>query len=126
MKKALLGALAAAGLALGAGSATALSVDEYDVVRQVFCSTPGAVIDLSYSNQYGDYERREGTWLNGDRVGAHTCITRDIQAGEYGDYVSTSIVDTDGGYVYCALWVNGVKASESADNSSLYSYALCG
>ena len=47
------------------------------------------------------------------------------ESSEYGDFVGTSVSDASGGYVYCAIYVNGRKVSESEDDSSYYSSAFC-
>lgn len=118
---------ATAAATLGAGSSNALVADEYSTVRQWVCSETNAVVDLDYVNQYGNFTTRNNTRFTGQRSqnGAVTCIYKDLRAGEYGQYVSTTVADEDGGYVSCAIFVDGVKVSESTDNSDYYSYASC-
>ncbi|QWS68250.1 hypothetical protein SEA_VANLEE_134 [Gordonia phage VanLee] len=118
-------AAAAAAVTIGAGAAGAVTVDEYDVVRQTFCSTSGATIDLTYHNEYGNTVTKSGTWLDGSSKNGVTCINRDIRAGEYGDYISTTISADERTYVYCALWVEGVKVAEASDNSKFLPTAMC-
>ncbi|QFG11228.1 hypothetical protein PBI_CLOVERMINNIE_81 [Gordonia phage CloverMinnie] len=121
------GGLLAAGVIAGTGQAEAASVGEWQVARQWICSATDARVDLTYTNVYGNTETRNNTRLVGQRSqnGAVTCIYKDLQAGEYGGYVSTHISDEDGGYVSCALFVGGRKVAESSDNSDFYSWASC-
>ena len=110
----------------GVGIAGAVVTDSYDTTRQVMCSATGAAVDVSYTNAYGNTTSREDVSLRGRPVGGgHTCISVDSRSGEYGDFVGTSVSDESGGYVYCAIYLNGRKVSESEDDSSYYSIASC-
>ncbi len=110
----------------GVGLAGAVVTDSYDSTRQVMCSATGAAVDVSYTNAYGNTTSRENVSLRGRPIGGgHTCISVDSRSGEYGDFIGTSISDGSGGYVYCAIYVNGRKVSESEDDSSYYSSASC-
>lgn len=113
-------------LAGGVGVAGAVVTDSYDSVRQVMCSATGAAVDVSYTNAYGNTTSRENVSLRGRPIGGgNTCITVDSRTGEYGDSIGTFISDESGGYVYCAIFLNGRKVSESEDDSSYYSSASC-
>ncbi|WP_299576236.1 hypothetical protein [uncultured Williamsia sp.] len=110
----------------GVGVAGAVVTDSYDSARQVMCSATGAAVDVSYTNTYGNTTSRENVSLRGRPIGGgHTCISVDSRSGEYGDSIGTSISDESGGYVYCAIYVNGRKVAESEDDSSYYSSAFC-
>lgn len=118
----------AAAATIGAGTSSALTVDEYDIVRQWICSGNGLVIDLDYTNEYGNLVRKSNTRLVGGQLsqdGSVMCIYKDLQAGEYGEYVSTHLAAENGGYVSCATFVNGVKVTEAEDDSDFYSFASC-
>lgn len=126
--------LAAASLITGAAVATlsaapasALVADEYTTVRQWVCAGTDAKVDLTYTNSYGNTTSVNGTRLDGQvsQDGRVTCIYKDLRAGQYGQYVSTHISNDDGGFVSCAIFVDGEKVSESSDNSEYYSYASC-
>lgn len=119
-------ALSVALLTGGIGVAGAVVTDSYDSTRQVMCSATGAAVDVSYTNAYGNTTSRENVSLRGRPIGGgNTCISVDSRSGEYGDFVGTSVSDESGGYVYCAIYVNGRKVSESEDDSSYYSFASC-
>ncbi|MFD0924724.1 hypothetical protein [Williamsia deligens] len=101
--------------------------DSYSAVRQVVCSETGARLDISYTNAYGNTTSRSGVSLRGNPIGdGRTCITLDSRSGEYGDVVGTTVSADAGGYVYCAIFVDGRKVAESVDDSSYYSSAYCG
>lgn len=115
-----------AGALYGTGNATAHSADEYDSVRQVLCSDAGATIDVTYTNAYGNITSRDNVRIVTDSDNPRACTTLDLTAGEYGQYVTTTIVDSDGGYTYCAIYDNGTKVSESEDTTAdTLSYAAC-
>ncbi|AKJ71867.1 hypothetical protein TIN4_70 [Tsukamurella phage TIN4] len=108
-----------------AGEASAVTAPSYSKVDQQFCSSTGATVNLSFQNEYGNTVSWANTWLDGASERGITCITRTIFTGSTSEYISTSINDTNGGAVYCSIYVNGYKVSESSDNDSNYSWAHC-
>ena len=121
-------AAGAAAVALSAAPASALTASEYSNVRQWVCSENNATVDLTYVNPYGNVVNADRTRFVGGQIsqdGRVQCIYKDLYAGKYGQYVSTTVVDETGGYVSCAIFVNGVKVSESSDNDDTFSWASC-
>lgn len=112
---------------VGAGTASAEVVDQYDNVKYVFCAdTAAATNEVSYRDGYGDREKINVALQDAVGGARHCGSTSFTVTDEYGDYVSSSIVNEDSTYVYCALFVNGVKVSESEDYSNYgYAYAFC-
>ncbi|ANA86038.1 hypothetical protein BH766_gp69 [Gordonia phage Demosthenes] len=115
----------AAILAASAGTASAVSVDEYDDVKYVWCTDSGADVQIENTNAYGGTE--DGTFRLSGRIGDGTrsCGWQTFNAGDDVSYVSTWITDEDGGYVYCAIYLDGVLVSQSEDRSSYYSVTGC-
>jgi len=103
----------AAGIALGAGSASAVSTDQYDNVRYWWCGS-GTV---EYTNVYGNHAQQH--------VGAGCHYYDYRESDTYGGYASASITNDDGGPVSCKIYVNGRIAAQSNDDSDYYSYASC-
>ncbi|MBD0020674.1 hypothetical protein GII33_18780 [Gordonia pseudamarae] len=113
-------AVAVTGIAGAANvpSAEAVSTDQYDRVRYVMCANDTVKIDLR--NRYGNSEQLTRN-LSGNK-----CALYDLtETGEYGGYVSVSVVDTNGGPVSCKIYVNGEVVAKSNDSSDYYSYASC-
>ena len=121
--------VAAAGIAIAgatANDASAVEAPANAKVQQVFCSAKKISVDLTYTNQYGNQESRSRVALKGKTRRGVTCITFTTRAdSSYGDYISSNIIGNNGGYVYCAIWVNGTKVSQSRDNGEYLSSAFC-
>ncbi|MBT0567414.1 hypothetical protein [Williamsia sp. CHRR-6] len=110
----------------GGGVAGAVITDGYASVRQVVCTDIGRVVDLTYTNSYGNTSTRSSVTLRGKAIGGgRTCISLDTSTGEYGGFVGTHISSDSGGYVYCAIYVNGRKVAQSDDDSEYFSFAMC-
>ena len=109
-------ALAAAAL-VGTGHADAVTTDQYDRIRYMWCGD--GVSELEYTNVYGGRSDEVQDMTQGCRFYDFT------ETAEYGGYASASIVDDNGGRVSCTIWRNGVIVAKSNDNSDYYSYAIC-
>lgn len=116
---------AAALVATSAGAANALSVDYYDDIKYVWCSDSGATVEIDNTNATGgedsNYFKLSGRIGDGTR----SCGWQTLNTGDDVSYVSTWVTNSDGGYVYCAIYVNGVLVKHSEDNSDYYSFVGC-
>ncbi|QBP31848.1 hypothetical protein SEA_NIMI13_73 [Gordonia phage Nimi13] len=119
--------VAAAGII--AAPAQAVSADQYDDVRIWMCSNNGATVDIDYTNSYGNSVSKTNVRFVRGHVsqdGNVHCISNDYRVyDEYGSYIHAWVTDNDGGYVNCAIFLNGRKVSEAEDNSDYYSSAGC-
>jgi hypothetical protein len=105
--------ISGAGIALGAGTASAVSTDQYDNVRYWWCGA-GTV---EFTNVYGNHSQvRVGP-------GCHKYDYR--ESDRYGGYASASITNAEGGPVSCKIYVNGRIVAQSNDDSDYYSFASC-
>lgn len=116
-------AATAAVVTLGAGAASAVSTDQYDRVRYMMCAT--GVVDISYTNAYGNTSTQNGIYFKKQPNGAPCGFYDFTEYEEYGGYASVNITDENGGPVSCTIWINGRVVSKSNDESSYYSYASC-
>lgn len=104
-------------IALGAGTAAAVTTDQYDRVRYMWCGD--GIAELEYTNSYGNTSTEVHDMSQGCRFYDFT------ETDEYGGYVSAWIVDDNGGRVSCTIWRNGVIVAKSNDTTDYYSYAGC-
>ena len=111
------GALLAAAVLLGTGSANAVSTDQFDRVRYMWCGD--GVAELEFTNSLGNRTVEYQDMSQGCRFYDYT------ETGEYGGYASAWITDDNGGRVSCTIWVDGRIVAKSNDNSEFYSYAGC-
>ncbi|QDP45216.1 hypothetical protein PP993_gp55 [Gordonia phage Mayweather] len=118
----LAGVVAACGMT--AAPATAMiSLDAKSNVRYMVCGD--GVAEIEYNNAYGNYD-----WADVDL--SQGCWFYDLYNGsdEFGypdgaAWADVNVTDTNGGYVSCVVWVNGVIEGRASDNSEYYSYASC-
>ena len=100
-----------------AAPAAAVTTDQYDRVRYMWCGD--GVAELEYTNSYGNTSTEVQDMSQGCRFYDFT------ETDEYGGYVSAWIVDDNGGHVSCTIWRNGVIVAKSNDTTDYYSYAGC-
>lgn len=118
IRKTAIALTVAAGItAATAGTANALSTDEYDNVRYWWCGN--GVATLEWTNVYGNTSEQTVDLSSGCRKYDFT------ETGEYGGFAAASVTDSNGGPVSCKVWINGRVAANSNDNSDYYSYASC-
>lgn len=121
IRRVLSGMLVGAGLAAatlaGTGNAEAVSTDQYDRVRYMWCGN--GVAELEFTNSLGNRSTEVQDMSQGCRFYDYT------ESDEYGGYASAWITDDNGGNVSCTIWRNGVIVAKSNDSSDYYSYAGC-
>ncbi|MFF0817768.1 hypothetical protein ACFYVR_21780 [Rhodococcus sp. NPDC003318] len=126
-KLAAAAAFAAIPLIAMTGTASAVTTHQYDNVKYVFCAdTPGATNEVSYYDSYGRREQINVSLPEAVGGSRHCGSLSYTEYEKYGSYVGSSISNTAAPYVYCSIWVNGVKVAESEDYSNYgYSSAFC-
>ncbi|AXH70509.1 hypothetical protein HOT75_gp122 [Gordonia phage Daredevil] len=114
------------GLALGAAiPAQAVTTDQYDRVKTVFCSSERYGNEVEY--YAGDVKKDHTVQLRENNKGLWCGSSSFTEGDEYGDFIAASITNPKANYVYCAIWINGRIDVASEDRASEYSapYTYC-
>lgn len=123
MKKILVGLATLVLTVVGAGTAAAVTTDQYDHVKYVFCSNDRTGNEVTYYDALG--QRDQVLTLNQNNDGLYCGSISYTEPEKYGSFIWSSIQNDHASYVYCAIWVNGTITERSEDRSDYGAWALC-
>lgn len=115
------GIVGSAAIVAGSGVADAVTLDSGDNVKYVFCSDQRTDNEITYYDNYG---KQDGIYTLKQPNGNHWCGSVPLTSDE-GGYVWSSINQYDGGYVYCAVYVNGTLQERNVDSNEFYAATMC-